>query len=197
MSEPDLEALVTPRIKEAVRAAIEKVGEKDFQSLAGLSPEQIRRTLESDSEYLRVKQVSLACKINKTHGDPNPNHSSITECLKGSVMKLPQSQTRHASHEKTQTPVQVETLSPRRAPGPLYDQKTVKILNFSANTISLLILGYFLGGIALAPLFRLQPCVGVTFSPVTLSPCLGSVLGLFLGSMVGLAYTYYYFVRKL
>jgi hypothetical protein len=79
----------------------------------------------------------------------------------------------------------------------MYDQKSVKLLNFGVNTISLLILCYFLGGIVLAPLFNLQECVGVSFSPPAASPCLGSILGLVVGAFGSLGYTYYYFTRKL
>ena len=91
----------------------------------------------------------------------------------------------------------MEELKIRRSNVTFFDQKSVKILNFSANTASFLILGYFLGGIVLAPLFGLQQCVGIVSSSPWLAPCLGSGLGLVVGSIVGLVYTYYYFVKKL
>ncbi len=79
----------------------------------------------------------------------------------------------------------------------MYDQKSLKLLNFGANTLTLLVLSYFLGGIVLGPIANNQSCVGVSFSPAMASPCLGSVLGLVIGAFGSLAYTYYYFTRKL
>ncbi len=197
MSTPDLEALVTPRVREAIRAAIERVGEKEFSSITGLTKEELGRALASENEYVGVTLVSLACKINQAHGDPVSRHSSVSECLKGAVLRLPQTGRVVAPDEKQDRPISSEVFKTRHAAGSMYDQKTVKILNFSANTITLLILGYFLGGIALAPLFGIQACVGLSFAPLAPRPCLGSVLGLVVGSFAGLAYTYYFFVKKL
>ncbi len=196
MSDQDLEALASPKIKETVRAAIEKVGREDFLSLSGLTVEQLSRVLGSDTEYLRVILVTLACQINKTHGDPDPNHSSVSECLKGTVVRLPQKETKNPTDQKVRTPPKVDRLSTRSRVGPMFDLKSVKILNFSGSVLTFLVLGYFFGGIVLAPLLGLQPCVGVTLSPLGLSWCVGSVLGFAIASMAGLAYTYYYFVKK-
>ncbi len=200
VGDKEFEALVTPRIREAVRAAVEAVGENDFRNISGLSVEQLRRVLDSSEEYVSVAIVTLACKINKAHGDTDPEHSSISECLKGSIVRLPQKEAKppgkdkpYSKHVQAQGPPQAA----RRPLGPMYDQKTVKLLNFSASLITFLVLGYFLGGILLAPAFSLQACLGVTFSPPGASPCVGSVLGLALGAIGSLGYTYYYFVNKL
>ncbi len=111
-------------------------------------------------------------------------------------MRLPQTvraggQDRQASGRARASPVET-----RATLGPFFDQKSVKLANFGVNTITLLIVSYFLGGIALAPLVNLTPCVGVDFSPARVSPCLGSILGLILGAFGSLAYTYYYFTRR-
>src|SRR6266699_3615371 len=75
---PDLEAKVTPKIAEAFKAAVEKVGPREFLA-----------TANGDDEYVSVGLVTLACQINESHNDPNPNHSSVTECLKGSTIRIP------------------------------------------------------------------------------------------------------------
>ncbi len=79
----------------------------------------------------------------------------------------------------------------------LMDQKSVKLINFGGNTIAFLLLGYFLGGIALSPLFGLPSCIGVSFSPPAASPCLGSIVGLVIGAFAGLGYTAYFFIKKM
>lgn len=75
-------------------------------------------------------------------------------------------------------------------------KKTLGLLGFSANTIMFLVLGYFLGGFALSPLFGQKSCTGVSASPPSLNPCAGSIVGIILGAIGGLGYTYYYFVKK-
>ncbi|TMI60337.1 hypothetical protein E6H14_00845 [Candidatus Bathyarchaeota archaeon] len=73
----------------------------------------------------------------------------------------------------------------------------LRITGFSINLFTFLLLGYFLGGIVLGPLFGLGSCVGVMATSPWIAPCAGSGIGLVVGSVVGLAYTYYYFVKKL
>jgi hypothetical protein len=70
-------------------------------------------------------------------------------------------------------------------------------MGFSVNLFTFLALGYFLGGIVLGPIFGFGSCVGVVATSPWIAPCAGSGIGLVFGSIVGLAYTYYYFVRKL
>ncbi len=197
MSDQDLEALASPRIKEAVRAAIEKVGENDFLRLSGLTAEALNQVLDSDAEYLRVTIVTLACQVNKSHGDLDPNHSSVSECLKGTVVRFPQEEMKHPAKQEPRKPPSVRRLSTTRRVGPMFDSKSIRVLNLSSGVLSFLILGYFLGGIVLAPLLGLRPCIGVSLSPPYLSWCLGSVVGFAVASFAGLAYTYYFFVKKL
>ena len=70
-------------------------------------------------------------------------------------------------------------------------------MGFSVNLFTFPALGYFLGGIVLGPLFGLGSCVGVVATTPWIAPCEGSGIGLVAGSVAGIAYTYYYFVRKL
>ncbi len=84
-----------------------------------------------------------------------------------------------------------------RSAGALYEKSTVRLVGFSANTIAFLILGYFLGGIALSPLIGQPSCIGVSISPPALVPCSGSIIGLVVSAIGGIGYTYYYFVKKL
>ena len=167
---------------------------KQFSTIIGLTHDKVELVLTSDDEYVPVKVVSVACQINKSHGDPDVNHSSITECLKGTTVRLPKP---HQEPENAERRVPPNPLETRTTVGPMYDQKSLKLLNFGVNTITLLVLGYFLGGIVVGPLLSLQGCVGVSFSPAMATPCAGSVLGLVLAAFGSLAYTYYYFTRKL
>lgn len=197
MADSELEVQVTLRIKDTIRAAIEKVGTKNFSEISGLDEADLRNITEADEAYVKVMIVSVACQINKSHGDPDSARSSISECLKGAIYRIPG----HTSQPVTEPPpsrsVNMEDLRPRRTSTTLFDKKSVKVLNFSANTAGFLILGYFLGGMFLGPLFGLSQCVGLASTPPWIAPCLGSGLGLATGSFVGLAYTYYYFVRKM
>jgi hypothetical protein len=199
VSKPDLEAKVTPKIAEALQAAVEKVGVSEFLAMAEMDDQRLQTILEDGDEYVSIGLVTLACQINKSHNDPNPNHSSITECLKGTTIRIPST--------GKQVPPRAITKSISRSafkrlkdegssPGKISDQKSFKLLGFSANTLTFLLLGYFLGGIALSPLIGQQPCIGVNTSPPSLNPCAGSVLGIILGAIAGLGYTYYYFVKK-
>ncbi len=63
---------------------------KQFSTIIGLTHDKVELVLTSDDEYVPVKVVSVACQINRSHGDPDVNHSSITECLKGTTVRLPQ-----------------------------------------------------------------------------------------------------------
>lgn len=196
MAESEIEVQVTQRVRDAVHAAIDKIGKKEFSKLSGADAAKLDQTLSQEETYVRVTVVSVACQVNKSHGDPDKNHSSISECLKGAIYRVPQRES-PAVKETPPRKVNVDELKTHRGTPTLIDQKSVKILNFSANTISFLILGYFLGGIILAPLFGLQQCIGIESTSPWLSPCLGSGLGLVAGAVVGLAYTYYYFVKRI
>ena len=199
LSKSDFEAKITPKIAEAFQAAVDKIGRMEFLATAEIDEQQLQNILNADAEFVSVGLVTLACKINKSHNDPNPNHSSITECLKGTTIRIP-------STGKSVPPRAIAKSISRgefkrlkdggSSPGKISDQKSFKLLGFSVNTLTFLLLGYFLGGIALSPLIGQQSCIGVTTSPLSLSPCAGSVLGIILGAIAGLGYTYYYFVKK-
>jgi len=77
--------MVTPKIAEAFQAAVDKVGRMEFLALAlaEIDDQLLQTILEGGDEYVAVGLVTLACQVNKSHNDPNPNHSSVTECLKG------------------------------------------------------------------------------------------------------------------
>ncbi len=141
----DLEALVNSKIKDAIRAAVDKIGEKELSRITGIAQSRIDLVLGSDEEYLPVKAVSVICQINKSHGDPNPEHSSVSACIKGTTVRL-------LSARRTKLEQDVRRRETLR-PSP--DRK-----------------------------------------PPTLSPCVGSVLGLIIGAFASLAYTYYYFTRE-
>ncbi len=200
MSKPDLEALVTARIAEAVQAAVDKVGRSEFETIAGIDDQQLASILTVSDEYVAVALVTLACQINKSHDDPNPSHSSVTECLKGTTIRIPPvyGQSPATSAQQSRGIRRIEKLQ-RDVPstGSVYDKKTSRLLGFSANTIAFLILGYFLGGIAISPLLGEPFCIGVSASPPALAPCGGSIIGLVVSAIGGIGYTYYYFVKKL
>ncbi len=200
MSKPDLEAKVTPKIAETFQAALEKVGRSEFLAMAEMDDQRLQTILEDGDEYVSVGLVTLACQINKSHNDPNPNHSSVTECLKGSTIRIP------STGQPASPRIVAKSISRSQfrnlkggttSPGPLYEKKTFRLLGFSANTIAFLILGYFLGGIALSPLLGQPLCTGVSISPAALVPCEGSIIGLVVSAIGGIGYTYYYFVKKL
>jgi hypothetical protein len=146
------------------------------------------------ADFVPMVLVSLACQINKTHGDPEMDRTSVSECIKGATIRLPPSRP-----IQSQTPAQVArsrretfgtTRENRERSSPFMDQKSGRLLGFGVNLITFLILGYFLGGFALNPILGLPSCEGLT-------PCVGSVIGLFISGMGSLAYTYYYFVKKM
>jgi len=200
LSKPDLEAKVTPKIEEAIQAAVDKVGRAEFLAMAEMGDQLLQTILTGDDEYVSVGLVTLACGINKSHNDPNPNHSSITECLKGSTIRIP-STGQPAPPKmvaKSISRSQFRRLGEEgKSPGPLYEKTTFRLVGFSANTVAFLILGYFLGGIALSPLLGQPSCTGVSITPPALIPCTGSIVGLVVSAIGGIGYTYYYFVKKL
>jgi len=201
VSNPDLEALTTPRIKDALNAAIERTGGEEFASLSGIETFVLDRILQNEGEYVPVTIVTLACQVNRSHNDPEPSRSSISECLKGAILRLPQQR----NYGKTTEPDESSTRRRQRArsfkvqnrAGRIYDPAALRIVGFSVNLFTFLVLGYFLGGIVLGPLFGVDSCVGVVAAPPWITPCAGSGIGLVFGSVIGLAYTYYYFVKKL
>jgi hypothetical protein len=201
VSSPDLEAQATPRIKDALSIAIQRTGKEEFATVSGTETSVLDRILQSEGEFVSVAIITLACQINRSHNDPDPSHSSISQCLKGAILRLPQK----SSSAETAAPVESSTQRSRRAEflkgqnraGQIYDPTALRIMGFSVNLFTFLALGYFLGGIVLGPLFGFGSCVGVVATSPWIAPCAGSGIGLVFGSVVGLAYTYYYFVRKL
>ncbi len=198
MSKPDLEARVSPKIVEAFQAAIEKVGRNEFEKITELDDQQLSSILGDHDKFVPVSIVTLACGINKSHNDTNLSHSSVTECLKGTTIRMPTSQ------EQVQT--QTYTISSRRRVPSFYRDspitrtqggKSFRVLGFSVNTATFLLLGYFLGGVLVSPLLGQPSCIGISSNPVSLAPCAGSYAGIIIGAIGGLAYTYYYFVKKL
>ena len=200
MGQPDLEAKVTPKIAEAFQAAVDKVGRMEFSALAEIDDQLLQTILEDGDEYIAVGLVTLACQVNKSHNDPNPNHSSVTECLKGSTIRIPSTGQPAPARmiAKSISRSQFRRLGEEgKSPGPLYEKTTFRLVGFSANTVAFLILGYFLGGIALSPLLGQPSCTGVSITPPALIPCTGSIVGLVVSAIGGIGYTYYYFVKKL
>jgi len=197
-TKPDLEASVTPRIAEAIKLAVEKIGQSEFLKLSGVSDESLQAILRNEADFVSVGLVTIACQINKTNNDPDPSHSSIAECLKGSTIRIPSTQSKQApAIAKPIDRRKFQKMGTVPITGPLYDKKSMRLLGFGVNTITFLILGYFLGGIALSPLIGENSCIGVSLAPPSLAPCGGSLLGLVVSAIGGLGYTYYYFVKKL
>jgi hypothetical protein len=200
LSQPDLEAKVTPRIAEAIQASVDKIGRGEFLVMAEMDDQRLQTILKGGDEYVSVGLVTLACQINKSHNDPNPNHSSVTECLKGSTIRIPSTGKPAPLRmiAKSISRSQFRKLKDEaKSPGPLYEKTTFRLVGFSANTVAFLILGYFLGGIGLSPLLGQPSCTGVSISPPALVPCSGSIIGLVVSAIGGIGYTYYYFVKKL
>ena len=199
MSKPDLEALVTPKISEAIFAAVEQVGEKEFLAIAGIDNRTFQQIVGNQGEYVNVALVTLACQINRSHGDPNIAHSTVTECLKGSTIRIQSAiRTGQAGDGSPAARRPLRRLSTSTSSyGSFYGKRSVRVLSFTANLVGFIVLGYFLGGIGLSPLLGQASCIGVNFSPTSLVPCTGSLIGIVLGVVGGLGYTYYYFVRKM
>jgi len=200
VSSPDLEAQATPRIKDALNAAIRRTGNEEFAKISGTETSTLDRILQSEGEFVAIAIITLACQVNRSYGDPELARSSISECLKGAILRLPQ----QGNDEETTTPADSSTQRSRRAQffkvgnrAGLYDPTALRIIGFSVNLFTFLVLGYFLGGIVLGPLFGFGSCVGVVATSPWIAPCAGSGIGLVFGSVIGLGYTYYYFVKKL
>ncbi len=190
MTGPEIEVQATPRVKDAIIAAVGKIGRKEFSSMSGLDGPSLEALLGASETYVKAAIVSFACQVNKSHGDPEPRHSSVSECLRGAIYRIPGPPAPAKAEIPVRRRVTIEDVKAQRATPILVDRKSIKILNLSASTISFLILFYLLGGFILGPLFGLPACAGLT-------PCLGSVLGIVLGAVAGLAYVSYYFVKKL
>jgi len=200
VNSPDLEAQATPRIKDALNAAIRRTGNEEFAKISGTETSTLDRILQSEGEFVPIAIITLACQVNRSYGDPELARSSISECLKGAILRLPH----QGNDEETTTPADSSTQRSRRAQffkvgnrAGLYDPTALRIIGFSVNLFTFLVLGYFLGGIVLGPLFGFGSCVGVVATSPWIAPCAGSGIGLVFGSVIGLGYTYYYFVKKL
>jgi hypothetical protein len=200
VSSPDLEAQATPRIKAALNAAIQQVGKEEFAKISGIETSALERILQSEGEYIPLAMITLACQINRSHNDPDSTRSSISECLKGAILRMPQTgSTAETSAPQSSTPRsrRAKFLKGQNRYGRIYDAMALRIAGFSVNLFTFLVLGYFLGGIVLGPLLGFGSCVGVIATSPWITPCAGSGIGLVVGSVIGLAYTYYYFVKRL
>ena len=149
MSSPDLEAQATPRIKDALNAAIRRTGNEEFAKISGTETSTLDRILQSEGEFVAIAIITLACQVNRSYGDPELARSSISECLKGAILRLPQ----QGNDEETTTPADSSTQRSRRAQffkvgnrAGLYDPTALRIIGFSVNLFTFLVLGYFLGG---------------------------------------------------
>ncbi len=201
VSSPDLEAQATPRIKDALNAAIQRTGKEEFAKISGIRPSVLDRILQSEGEFVSVAIITLACQINRSYSDPDLARSSISECLKGAILRLPQqgnkAKTTPAAESSTHRSRRSHFFKAQKQAGRIYDPTALRIMEFMGSFFTFLVLGYFLGGIALGPLFGFRSCVGVIASSPWINPCAGSGIGLVFGSVIGLAYTYYYFVKKI
>ena len=201
MSSPDLEAQATPRIKDALNAAIRRTGKEEFAKVSGTETSVLDRILQSEGEFVPVAIITLACQINRSYNDPELARSSISECLKGAIWRLPQqrndAETTAADESSTRRNRRSQFFKVQRRAGRIYDPTALRIMEFMGSLFTFLVAGYFLGGIVLGPLFGSGSCVGVVAASPWIAPCAGSGIGLVLGSVIGLGYTYYYFVKKL
>ena len=201
MDGPDLEAQATPRIRDALNAAVQRIGREEFAKLSKTEVSFLDRILNGNDEYISISVVTLACQINKSNNDTEIARTSISECLKGAILRLPSLENRvvtgPAGVNSTPRSRRAQFLKPQKQSGRLYDPSTVRIIGFGVNLFTFLVLGYFVGGLVLGPLFGFGSCIGVTTTSPWLTPCAGSGIGLVFGSVIGIAYTYYYFVKKL
>ncbi len=199
MSNPDLEAQATARIKDALNAAIQRTGKEEFAKISGTAPFVLDKILTGEGEYVPVALVTLACQINRSNNDPEVARSSISECLKGAIFRLPQ---KTASHEFSGEDSLVrrrrrsEFFKIKKGNPRVYNPSALRVVGYTANIVVFFILGYFLGGVALGPLLGYPACLGVAEMSPWVTPCTGSILGLILGAIFWLGYTYYYFVKK-
>jgi len=198
VSSPDLEALTTSRIKDALNAAFQRIGREEFAKVSGIETSVLDGILRSEGDYVPVAIITLACQVNRSHNDPILAHSSISECLKGAILRLPQS----ASHEIKEEDASArrrhrsDFLKAKRGYPAAYNPSSLRVLGYTANIFVFFVLGYFLGGVALGPLLGFPSCLGVVGMSPWVTPCTGSILGLILGAVLWLGYTYYYFVKK-
>jgi hypothetical protein len=201
VSSPDLEAQATPRIKNALSAAIQRTGIDEFAKLSRTATAILERILHSEGEFVSLEIITLACQINRSYNDLDPAQSSISECLRGAILRLPQQSNRPDRPAPTEPSSQrkrrAQFFNAQKRSGGIYDSASLRILGFSVNLFTFLVLGYFLGGIVLGPLFGVGSCIGVMSTTPWITPCAGSGIGLVVGSIIGLGYTYYYFVKKL
>ncbi len=201
MSTPDLQAQATPRVKDAINAAIQRTGKEEFAKISGIENFVLDRILQGDGEFVSVAIITLACQVNRSNNDPDPARSSISECLKGSILRLPEqgnkAETTALAGSSTQRSRRTQFFKVQKRAERIYDPTALRVMEFMGSLFTFLILGYFLGGIALGPLFGFGSCVGVVAAPPWIAPCAGSGIGLVFGSVTGLAYTYYYFVKKI
>jgi len=201
VSNPDLEAQATPRIKDVLNAAIKQTGKEEFAKMSGIETSILDRILQSDGEFVSVAVITLACQVNRSHNDPDQARSSISECLKGAILRLPQqgnkAETTALPESSTQRRRRTQFFKVQKRAGRIYDPTALRVMEFMGSLFTFLVLGYFLGGIALGPLFGFGSCVGVVAAPPWIAPCAGSGIGIVFGSVTGLAYTYYYFVKRL
>lgn len=201
MGSPDLEAQVTPRIKDTLTTAIQRAGKLEFAKLSGTDFSFLDQILADDNKYVSIAIITLACQINKSSNDKEVARTSISECLKGAILRLPSQEDKVVTTQSPETSSprsrRAQFLKPQKNTGRLYDPSTVRILGFGVNLFTFLVLGYFLGGLVLGPLLGLGSCVGVIATSPWVTPCSGSGVGLVVGAVIGLAYTYYYFVKKI
>ena len=199
MSSPDLEAQATPRIEDALNAAIQRTGNEEFAKLSGIESSALDRILQREREYVPVTIITLACQINRSNNDPELAHSSISECLKGAILRLPQQAAPlqvHGDEPSARRRRRGEFFKARKRYPGMYEPSSLRVIGYTANIFVFFVLGYFLGGVALGPLVGFPPCLGVTGAPPWVTPCTGSILGLIVGAVFWLGYTYYYFVKK-
>ncbi len=201
MSNPDLEAQANPRIKDAIDVAIQRTGKEEFAKISGIETSVLDRILQSDGQFVSVAIITLACQVNRSHNDPDPTRSSISECLKGAILRLPEqgnnAETAALAESSTPRSRRAQFFKVQKCAGRIYDPTALRVIEFMGSLFAFLVLGYFLGGIALGPLFGFGSCVGIIAAPPWIAPCAGSGIGLVFGSVTGLAYTYYYFVKKI
>src|SRR3989304_1176415 len=88
MAESELEVQVTLKVRNEIRAAVEKIGAKSFSEISGLDEANLGSLREADDAYVKVTVVSVAFPGKKPHGDPDPPHSSVSECLKGAIYMM-------------------------------------------------------------------------------------------------------------
>ena len=200
MNRPDLEAQATPRIKDALSAAIQRTGLDEFARISGVSGSVLKGILEKGEEYVSISVLTLACQINRSNGDSELSRISISECLKGAILRLPQANVPLGVETVDTSPTSIrqrrEPFKARKRPVERSDSFSLRIIGYTANIVVFFIVGYFIGGVALGPLLGFSGCVGVIGTSPWVTPCTGSILGLIAGAIVWLGYTYYYFVRK-